>query len=134
MVDCGLYAFSDLYHRSGTQFIAFLRLTRKGYTMNIFKQLFSSAPATDFAALVKNGALIIDVRTPGEFADGHIKGSTNIPLDVIAQNVSELKRKNKVLITVCRSGNRSGSARAILEKEGIEVYNGGAWHSLKHKI
>jgi phage shock protein E len=35
---------------------------------------------------------------------------------------------------VCRSGNRSGSAKAILEKEGIEVYNGGAWDSLQNKI
>lgn len=102
--------------------------------MNIFKQLFSSAPATDYAALIKKGAMIIDVRTPGEFASGHIKGSTNIPLDVIAQNLPQLKKKNRPLITVCRSGNRSGSAKAILEKEGIEVYNGGAWDSLQNKI
>ena len=78
--------------------------------------------------------MIIDVRTTGEFASGHLKGSTNIPLDVIAQNVSDLKKKNRPLITVCRSGNRSGSAKVILEKEGIEVYNGGAWDSLQHKI
>lgn len=102
--------------------------------MNIFKQLFSSAKATDFAALVKNGALIIDVRTPGEFSSGHIKGSVNIPLDLVGQNAPELKKKNKVLITVCRSGNRSGSAREILEKEGMEVYNGGAWDILQNKI
>jgi phage shock protein E len=102
--------------------------------MNIFQQLFSSAPATDYAALIKKGALIIDVRTTGEFESGHIKGSVNIALDVITKSIPELKRKNQVLITVCRSGNRSGSAKAILEKEGIEVYNGGAWDSLQNKI
>lgn len=102
--------------------------------MNLFQKLFSSAPATDYAALVKSGAMIIDVRTPGEFSSGHIKASVNIPLDEIAKNAPELRKKNKVLITVCRSGNRSGSAKSILEKDGIEVYNGGAWDSLQNKI
>jgi|LakMenEpi03Aug12_release.lakeMendotaPanAssembly.Ray.scaffolds.fasta_scaffold117435_5 rhodanese-related sulfurtransferase len=102
--------------------------------MNIFQKLFSSEPATDYAALVKRGAMIIDVRTPGEFGSGHIKGSVNIPLDEIARNVPELKKKNKVLITVCRSGNRSGSAKSILEKGGMEVYNGGAWDTLQKKV
>lgn len=102
--------------------------------MSLFQKLFSSAPATDYAALIKGGALIVDVRTPGEFNSGHIKGSVNIPLDTIAEKVSELKNRNQVLITVCRSGNRSGSAKSILEKAGIEVYNGGAWDSLQNKI
>ena len=48
--------------------------------LNLFKNMFSSAPEVDYAALVKKGALIIDVRTPGEFKSGHIKGSINIPL------------------------------------------------------
>lgn len=101
---------------------------------NIFKGLFSSKPAADYAALVSNGALIIDVRTPGEFRSGHIKGSINIPLDIIKSKVDELKKKNKPVITCCRSGNRSGIAQSVLTAAGIESYNGGPWNALQSKI
>ena len=102
--------------------------------MGIFSNLFSSKPAVNYSELVKNGALIVDVRTPGEFAQGHIKGSVNIPLDVIRSRVAELKQKNKPVITCCRSGARSGSARSILADAGIECYNGGAWDSLQNSL
>ncbi len=98
--------------------------------MSFFSKIFHSAPAVDYAELVKNGAIIVDVRTPGEFAQGHIKGALNIPLDTIRNRVSELKSKNKVVITCCRSGARSGSAKSILTDAGIECYNGGAWDGL----
>jgi phage shock protein E len=102
--------------------------------MGFFSNLFSSAPAVDFAELIKNGAIIVDVRTPGEFAQGHIKGSENIPLDSVRSKVAELKSKSKPVITCCRSGARSGSAKSILTDAGIECYNGGAWNDLNSKI
>lgn len=102
--------------------------------MGFFSNLFSSKPAVDYADLVKNGAIIVDVRTPGEYAQGHIKGAVNIPLDMIRSRVSELKQKNKPVITCCRSGARSGSARSILTDAGIECYNGGAWDSLQNNL
>ncbi len=102
--------------------------------LNMFKNMFSSAPEVNYAELVKNGAIIIDVRTAGEFKSGHIKGSTNIPLDIIKNKSAELKQKNKVIITCCRSGNRSGMAKSILQASGIECYNGGAWNVLDHQI
>jgi phage shock protein E len=102
--------------------------------MGFFSKLFSSAPAVDYATLVKNGAIIVDVRTPGEFAQGHIKGSVNIPLDTIRSKTSELKDRNKVIITCCRSGARSGSAKSILKDAGVECYNGGAWDTLNSEI
>jgi phage shock protein E len=102
--------------------------------MGFFSDLFSSKPAVDYAELVKNGAIIVDVRTPGEFAQGHIKGAVNIPLDMIRSRVSELKQKNKPVITCCRSGARSGSAKSILTDAGIECYNGGAWDSLQNNL
>lgn len=102
--------------------------------INILKNLFSSAPPTDFAALVKEGALIVDVRTPGEFNSGHIKGSINIPLDNIQAKTAELKKKNKTIITCCRSGNRSGMAKSMLDGVGITCFNGGAWDALERKI
>ena len=81
--------------------------------LNLLKTMFSSAPEANYAELVKNGAIIVDVRTPGEFRSGHIKESINIPLDDIKNKTTELKNKNKVIITCCRSGNRSGMATNI---------------------
>jgi len=90
---------------------------------------------TDYAQLVKDGAIIVDVRSKGEFAGGHIRGSINISLDKIGSNISQLKKKNKPIITCCASGMRSASAKSILKSNGItEVYNGGAWSSLQYKI
>lgn len=102
--------------------------------LNLLKNMFSAAPQVDYAALVKNGALIIDVRTPGEFKSGHIKESINIPLDDIRNKTEELKKKNKVIITCCRSGNRSGMAKSMLQSAGIECHNGGAWNVLNNQI
>jgi phage shock protein E len=102
--------------------------------INFLNKLFSSAPAADFANLVKEGAMIVDVRTPGEFNSGHIKGSINIPLDTIQSKTAELKKKGKTIITCCRSGNRSGMAKSMLEGAGITCYNGGAWDDLQNKI
>ena len=102
--------------------------------MGFFSNLFSSKPAVDYAELIKNGAIIVDVRTPGEFAQGHVKGAVNIPLEMIRSRAAELKQKNKPVITCCRSGARSGSAKSILADAGIECYNGGAWDSLQNHL
>jgi rhodanese-related sulfurtransferase len=100
--------------------------------MGLFSTLFGKS--ADYAQLVKDGAIILDVRTPGEYAGGHIKGSKNIPLQSLQQNLSEIP-KDKVIITCCASGMRSGSAKSILLSSGFkEVHNGGGWMSLKGKI
>jgi rhodanese-related sulfurtransferase len=96
------------------------------------KKLFG--PGTDFKALKENGAIIIDVRTPQEFDHGHIQGSKNIPLDKIQREVKTIKGYNKPIITVCKSGARSGMAKSILKSAGVEVYNGGPWNVLIGKI
>ena len=89
----------------------------------------------DYAQLVKEGAIILDVRTSGEFSSGHIKGSINIPVNALAHNLTKLKAKNKPVITCCASGMRSASAKSILQSNGFsDVYNGGSWHSLNHKL
>lgn len=99
------------------------------------KKLFGLGPKVEFAELVKQGALIIDVRSKGEYAGGHIRGSVNIPVDQIGKNIAKLKSKNKPIITCCASGSRSASAKSILKSNGFtEVYNGGSWGSLRNKI
>jgi len=99
------------------------------------KKLLGMGPQTDYTDLIKRGAVIVDVRSKGEYAGGHIKGSLNIPLDQLQGNLSKLKDKSKPVITCCASGMRSASAKAILKSNGYgEVYNGGGWASLQNKL
>ena len=98
------------------------------------KQLFGLEPKVNFSDLMKEGAQIIDVRTPGEFNAGHIKGSINIPLQNVQNNLSKIKR-DKPVITCCASGMRSASAKSILKSNGYKhVHNGGGWSSLRGKL
>ena len=83
---------------------------------------------------ITKGAIVIDVRTIGEFKEGHIKGSKNIPLDTIATKISEIKKLEKPVIVCCRSGMRSAQAASILKSNGIEVMNGGGWQGLESKL
>lgn len=101
--------------------------------LGFLKKLFSGK-ALDYKELVAGGAIIVDVRSTGEFLSGHIPGSRNYPLEGIRARIKDLKKTNKPVITVCRSGTRSGMAKNILRSAGIEVYNGGPWNSLLGKI
>jgi len=102
--------------------------------IQLFKKLFGSGPKVNYKELVATGATIVDVRTKGEYQSGHIKGSVNIPLDNLRNNLSKIK-KDKPVITCCASGMRSASGKNILKSNGFnEVYNGGGWMSLQNKI
>lgn len=102
--------------------------------INAIKNLFGFGVKVNYADLIKQGAIILDVRSKGEFQSGHIKGSVNIPVDTLKNNLSNLK-KDKPIITCCASGMRSASAKSILKSNGYnEVYNGGGWRSLQNKI
>jgi phage shock protein E len=99
--------------------------------LGIFKKWFGSAPKADLGALIAGGATILDVRTPAEYAGGHIKGSINIPLQSLKPQMAKIK-KDRPVITVCASGMRSASARSMLLAGGFtEVHNGGSWMNLK---
>jgi phage shock protein E len=103
--------------------------------IQFLRKLFGLGPATDYAQLVAEGAIIVDVRSKGEFASGHIEGSINIPVDALASNLNKLKDKNKVIITCCASGMRSAAAKGILKSNGYAtVFNGGGWGSLDRKL
>ena len=98
------------------------------------KQWMGLGPSVDFKELKKQGAKIIDVRTPGEFSSGHIRGSINYPLNELSQKAGKLN-KNVPVITCCASGMRSASAQSLLKNLGFkEVYNGGGWSGLNHKL
>jgi len=85
-------------------FVAFFLLKRIGQ--------ISSKDAKDH---LKNGALVIDVRTPGEFNSGHLKSAINLPLDQIETTLPRrVKDKNQVLLLHCQSGMRSGVAKKKL--------------------
>ena len=99
------------------------------------KWIFGFGPSVNYAELVKEGAIILDVRSKGEFAGGHIKGSINISVDTLKSNLAKLKNKNNPIITCCASGMRSASAKSILLANGYtKVYNGGGWSSLNNKL
>lgn len=103
--------------------------------INTIKKLFGLGPKVDYADLVKQGAIILDVRSRSEYDGGHIKGSINISVDQLSNNLSKLKDKNKTIITCCASGMRSASAKSILKSNGYtQVHNGGGWGSLQYKI
>lgn len=99
--------------------------------IDTIKKLLGISPKPDYRELIRSGALILDVRTKGEFQSGHFKGSVNIPLQSLQQQIGKLD-KNKPVIACCASGMRSASAKSILRSAGFkEVYNGGSWHSLQ---
>lgn len=102
--------------------------------INAIKNLLGFGPKVDYAQLVKDGAIILDVRSKREYASGHLKGSINISVDTLRNNLGKLK-KDKAIITCCASGMRSASAKSILKSNGFtEVHNGGGWSSLQNKI
>jgi phage shock protein E len=103
--------------------------------INLLKKLFGLGPSVNYTELVKNGAIVLDVRSKSEYAGGHIKGSINISVDTLRNNLGKLKDKDKPIITCCASGMRSASAKSILKSNGYsQVYNGGGWYSLQNKI
>ena len=99
--------------------------------LEIFKNLLGFGPKINISELLANGATLVDVRTPAEFKDGHVKGSINLPLQTLGSQMNKLK-KDQVIVTCCRSGSRSGMARRQLIAAGFtQVYNGGPWNSIK---
>ncbi len=103
--------------------------------LTAIKNLLGFGPKVDFKALMKQGAIIVDVRSKAEYAGGHIRNSINIPVDALSSNLAKLANKNLPIITCCASGMRSASAKGILKSKGYAVvHNGGSWMSLQNKI
>lgn len=83
---------------------------------------------------IADGAFLVDVRTPEEFKSGSAKGAVNIPLDTVMQNLKHFEGKSHIVV-FCRSGNRSGQAKSILESNGFKnVTNGGTWQDVAELV
>lgn len=99
------------------------------------KELLGFKPAPDYKQLLREGGIIVDVRSKAEYSGGHIRGSRNVSLTTLYANPEFIKDKDKPIITCCASGVRSGSAKSLLKSNGFtNVHNGGSWASLKNKI
>lgn len=96
----------------------------------MLRSLFGLGPKVDLTAIIQQGATILDVRSPAEFAQGHVKGAVNIPLDQLQRSTAKVP-KGRPVITCCLSGGRSGVAEGILRKQGFEAYNGGPWTNVQ---
>ncbi len=94
--------------------------------MSFFKKLLTGNKEK-LAQMIQDGAVIVDVRSPGEFQSGHVQGSKNIPLPEIDKKLVEISKWNKPVILCCASGMRSGQATSKLKKFGVEAENGGGW-------
>lgn len=86
---------------------------------------------SDLKALLDGKALVVDVRTPGEFASGHHPRAVNIPVDEVDSRIAEFGDKAKPVVVYCQSGNRSGRAKRMLEAAGFtSVTNAGGFRDL----
>ena len=99
--------------------------------MNLFRSLFGGTKTGQIAEAQARGAIIIDVRTPAEFAGGHAKGAVNSPLDTLESKLSTIKQYQKPIVLCCASGMRSGRAKALLAGRGIpDLHDAGSWQNL----
>ncbi|HVU55831.1 MAG TPA: rhodanese-like domain-containing protein [Puia sp.] len=90
----------------------------------------SGGSATVRQAL-REGAVIIDLRTAYEFDQGHVPRALNIPIDRIRMSIDRIRDLRKPVILCCSAGVHCREAADILRSAGItRVYNGGDWQSL----
>ena len=103
--------------------------------MSLLKSIFGGSAGSNtnpVEAVRAQGAVVIDVRSPAEFAGGHANGAVNIPLDQLDAKLGVIKNYQKPIIVCCASGMRSGRAKDLLASKGItDLYDAGSWRNLK---
>ena len=106
------------------------------FLSNLFGPSVPKLTAAEVSEKLKFGKhpLVIDVRQPGEFQQGHIASAKLIPLNELRKRMGELS-KTREIVCVCASGSRSSSAAKMLLKEGYTVFDMqggmGAWRQAK---
>ncbi|NVK53804.1 MAG: rhodanese-like domain-containing protein [Flavobacteriaceae bacterium] len=86
--------------------------------------------SNEIKAYLEKGAVVLDVRTKGEWDAGHSTGAKHIVLNLVPVKLDEIKSWNKPVIAVCLSGGRSGQATQFLKNNGVDVINGGPWQNV----
>ena len=107
-------------------------------TASLLIMLAAPAGARDISVNgVRMDATIIDVRTPAEFASGHIDGAINIPVDQLEEGIRSLRglKKDSQILLYCRSGRRSAIGKDILQKQGFQkIIDGGGFETLAKNL
>lgn len=98
--------------------------------IGFLKNIFTPTVDNKLEEAIKEGAFLVDVRSPSEFASGSVKGAVNIPVNQVSSQLSKFKNKKNIVV-FCRSGARSSQAKSILEQNGFgNVIDGGSYISL----
>jgi rhodanese-related sulfurtransferase len=98
--------------------------------ISLYNVPISEIEVAELAKRVAAGALVLDVRTPDEYAAGHVPGAVSVPLDTIADNFHLFSEDDKTYL-ICQGGGRSMKACEMAADEGLDVVNvaggTGAW-------
>ncbi|WP_347240900.1 rhodanese-like domain-containing protein [Thermus sp.] len=87
------------------------------------KGSYKDVPPEELYRALASGAVVVDVRTPGEFAQGHVPGAINLPVEEVARWADQIP-KDKPVYLYCHSGNRSRRAAEYLARKGYaNLYN-----------
>jgi len=89
---------------------------------------------TKIKEFLKNHTIILDVKTPREWATRHIEDALHIPLIQLRDRTNEIKKLSKPVITYYKSGARSAKAASYLNLQNIAAVNGKGWLKLKKSL
>lgn len=113
--------------------MTYLSITRMIFLLMAVSLIAFTASAQQPLLNLEN-ALLVDIRTPQEYAEGTAEGAINIPLGELSTRLSEIPKDKKVVV-FCRSGNRSTQAKTILDRNGYPtVINGGTWQQVNSEV
>jgi phage shock protein E len=85
----------------------------------LYARFAGKSSSAEAHAVVAGGGRLVDVRSPGEFASGHLDGAINIPVDQLASRSGEIGPADTPVVVYCRSGARSASAAGVLRRNGF---------------
>ena len=98
-----------------------MRLAKEDFIELLKEPILNTVNLSDAEAMVKDGALWLDVRLPSEYQNKNIPGSINIPLFLLRLNADKLSAEHKYIV-YCDTGSRSASATYILSERGYDAY------------